>query len=161
VKKKKLEANRSQERSPFSFPKGFTFIEIILAVAIFSILLGLSFPIINRNIKSFNFKSFVNKTYLILDYAKTASTLKNEILKASLDLDNSKIVLTEIDEEVILKEVEIPQKISLDPDKEKIAFYPDSTLQEFNIIIADGRRQAKISSKGFDGKILLDLEYEE
>jgi len=140
------------------FSDGFTFMEIILAVAIISALLGVSYPLLNKNIKNISFKSFVNKTYLVLDYAKTSSVLKSKTFEVRFDSEYGEIFLVKKDEQNrIVKKLEIPEKIKLTLGKEKISFYPDGTLENFILIISDNGREAEIVSKGFDGKIMVDF----
>ena len=140
------------------FSDGFTFMEIILAVAIISALLGVSYPLLNKNIKNISFKSFVNKTNLVLDYAKTSSVLKSKTFEVRFDSEYGEIFLVKKDEQNrIVKKLEIPEKIKLTLGKEKISFYPDGTLENFILIISDNGREAEIVSKGFDGKIMVDF----
>jgi len=134
---------------------GFTFFEVILVVVIMAVLLGSSFPLIRKNIKSTFFKSSVNKVYLLLDYAKTQSILRKVILTANCRQEDKAIFLTEKGKESEkLLEINIPEGIDFESEPEGISFYPDGTSQEFEMSIFDKKgREALISSQGFDGKI--------
>ncbi|UCC95464.1 MAG: hypothetical protein JSW40_01620 [Candidatus Omnitrophota bacterium] len=151
----------TQNRSSIFRRTAITFLELLLTMVIVSVLVGSSLPLVKRNIQSTSFKSFVNKTYLFLDYSKTQAILKDIVLEVRLDVENNSLFLskrgTESDER--LDEIQIPNNIHLDLDKEKIVFYPDGTSQEFKFVISDKhQRHSTISSKGFDGKIVVDVE---
>ena len=137
----------------------FTLIELLLALAIIGILLGISFPLLKKNISNTQFRAIVNKVYLLLDYAKTHSTLKNITVKLISD-DQSKLWLVEgSDSEKKINEIEIPEKTKIEFSQEAIIFYPDGSMQEFEIAISDkDRREAKIWSKGIDGKIIVNQD---
>ncbi|UCD15544.1 MAG: prepilin-type N-terminal cleavage/methylation domain-containing protein [Candidatus Omnitrophota bacterium] len=138
---------------------GFTLLELLLVIAIISVFAGISFPFIKKSIKSTEFRSFSNKTYLFLDYAKTQSVLRNAVLKVKFDLDNKQVSLVERIEELpetVLQKINIPKNINIELENEEIPFYPDATLQPFEIRIFDNEnRGAVVSSKGVDGKIIL------
>ena len=138
----------------------FTLLELILAVIIISIFLGIALPLVNKNIRDLRFSSFLNQAYLFFDYAKTASILENEILDLRLDPEEKSITLIgKTDGEKVLKKLKIPERIYFESEQVKISFYPDGTCQEFEIIIfADSSRRSLISSHGFDGKIRIDEE---
>ncbi len=142
----------------YRLKKGFTLLELLLVIVIISILLGVSTPLIKRNIESTSFKSFINKSYFLLDYAKTLCIFKNTILEVNFDLNGNRIILIEKGEKgEEFKTIKIPKGLHFEIEKETILFYPDGTMEEFEIIISDNeQRKAVISSKGFDGKIRTD-----
>ncbi len=153
----------------------FTLLELLLVVLIISIVLGLNMPAIRKSISSSSFKSFVNKAYLLLDYAKTQAVLKGNILEADyysgsrilgikrFNTEESQgpgiVVPGGLTEEDFLHHVDVPENIAVDIDKaEKIIFYPDGTMTEFSMSIKDKKsgKDAVIESQGFDGKITVE-----
>ena len=105
------------------------------------------------------FKSFVRKTYLLLDYARTGATLANTVVRVKWDRGAEKIFLIGSDALPSRKrqEVPIPKKVHLKSQRQEFIFYPDGTMEEFKIIISgeDGKFSV-ISSRGFDGKIKIE-----
>ena len=142
----------------FKKRRGFTLIELLLVITIISVLAGVSFPFIKNTIQSTRFKSFSNKTYLFLDYAKTQAILRSIVLKVRIDLDNAIMVIIETDDELVesvVYKINIPEKVSIESENEEIFFYPDGTLQPIQITISDDKgRSILVTSKGIDGKIV-------
>jgi Tfp pilus assembly protein FimT len=138
--------------------KAVTLLELLLIVVILSVFLGLSLPYLNTNVRKMSFRSFVNKAYLFLDYAKAHSILTNRILIAQFDFEDNRLYLAaEGEEKAVLEDLTIPEDYTLEIENEKIIFYPDGTLQEFKLLIrAESENTSVISSKGFDGKIIVD-----
>ena len=139
--------------------KAFTLLELLLVVAIIGITLGLSFPLMKKSVKGASFKSFSNKVYFFLDYAKTQSVFKNAVLKVRFDMENNKIILSkeEGEEKNIMNEIKIPEDFDLEFEEETIAFYPDGTIDAFNLVVHDQQdRVFEITSQGFDGKITTE-----
>lgn len=137
---------------------GFTLLELLLVIAIIAIVVGLATPSLKRSINNAVFKAFVQKTYFFLDYAKTQAVCKNGMFVVTFDLEEENFFLTEKDKvDDVMFEIMIPQHAHLETDKKTILFYPDGTLEEFKITIYDDyQRQSVISSKGFNGKIVID-----
>lgn len=142
---------------------GFTLLELMLVVCIIAVLAGFSFPLIKKSVKTAEFRAAVDKIYLFLDYAKTQSIIKNMILEAKLELEGKKLVLLRKEDgdgkEKLLLRTEIFGKVDVKLEPERIIFYPDGTLEKFELIILDARgRKALIWSQGIDGKIILDKD---
>lgn len=134
-----------------------TLLELLLVIVIISVLLGLSIPHLNKSIKNSEFKSFADKTYLFLDYAKNRAIIKAVILQMRFDQEKKQIVLEEREtKQKIFRSVKVPDRINMQLSNEKIIFYPDGTLQKFEVVIYNDKRQITISSLGFDGKIILN-----
>lgn len=142
--------------------KSFTLIEVFLVIALIAIIAAVSFPRITMTMRNIEFKNFVDKAYLLLDYAKTHSVISNKILKVSFDFEKNKVLLwrkagADEEDDEILQQVDIPLMVTLRLEQEEISFFPDGTLQEFSFIIADNEgREAGLLSQGFDGKIILN-----
>lgn len=139
---------------------GFTLLELMLVVCIIAVLAGFSFPLIKKTVKTAEFRAAADKVYLFLDYAKTQSIIQNMILEAKLELDERKLVLlskaSATGEEKLLG-TDIFGKFDVKLEPERIIFYPDGTLDAFELVILDARgRKALISSQGIDGKITLE-----
>ncbi|MFH1504736.1 MAG: prepilin-type N-terminal cleavage/methylation domain-containing protein [Candidatus Omnitrophota bacterium] len=135
--------------------KGFTLLELLLVTAIISILAGFTYPLARKSIKAAEFRTFTDKVYLFLDYAKTQAIIKNTVLEVEFDLEENKIFLVKNGEDTgnVLSQIQLPVKISLRPEGEKIIFYPDGTIDKFEVNISHDTRSTVVSSKGFDGKI--------
>ena len=80
---------RTYKRARFPSARGFTYIELILALIIIFSLLGLSFPLVKKNLNRVHFRSVVNRVYLLLDYAATSATLRNKAVTVEFDSDIS------------------------------------------------------------------------
>jgi prepilin-type N-terminal cleavage/methylation domain-containing protein len=140
--------------------KAFSLLEVLLTTIIILILASVSFPLLKKNIKTAEFKSYVNKTYLFLDYAKTQSIIKNVVLEVKADFQRNELVLTEREEyeqAPILSRIRISENIDIKLEPEKIIFYPDGSLEKFTMEFLDSHHSAVISSQGLDGKIVKEL----
>lgn len=138
---------------------GWTLLELMLVIAIIAVFAAVSFPALKKTIQATEFKSFSDKIYLFLDYAKTQSVLRGVVLKVKIDQDDKIISLIETREdsnEGILYKITIPAGINIESEKEEIFFYPDGTLSALEINIAGARsRRSSLVSKGIDGKIII------
>ncbi|MCK4917836.1 MAG: hypothetical protein KAS51_06455 [Candidatus Omnitrophica bacterium] len=136
--------------------QAFTLLELLLIILIISVVLSTSLPLIRINVKNMEFKIFINKTYLFLDYAKVQAVLKNIIFSVRFNMKDNKIYLLAKgkNEDQKTLEINVPKNIYIRFDNEDLLFYPDGTFQEFKIDIFDkNKRNTIISSSGFDGKI--------
>jgi prepilin-type N-terminal cleavage/methylation domain-containing protein len=149
--------NLQPETSKAERRTGFTFLELLLVIAIIAILLGMTIPLVSKSIRNTFFNSFVNKTYLFFDYASTQATLRNKAVETKFDPQQNYIFLREYKKnDKVISQMQIPDKINIGADKETVVFYPDGTLEEFKVVISDDqKREAEISSAGFDGKLKL------
>lgn len=139
--------------------QALTLIELLLVIFIIAIVLGLSTPFLTRNIENTKLNAFVNKVYYLLDYAKNRAVLKSEIMQVNFNTNENKIVLKNKEDQTnISRSLNIPKEINLQLSDEDIYFYPDSTLQEFEIFIHNNRKKFKIFSLGFNGKISINEE---
>ncbi|MFH1768774.1 MAG: prepilin-type N-terminal cleavage/methylation domain-containing protein [Candidatus Omnitrophota bacterium] len=139
----------------FNSKPAFTLLELLLTIGIIAVVLAMTFPFIQNNIKNVFFTSFVNRAYLFLDYAKSKAVLKNAPLAVSFDLERKTFFLFEAGQkESGDMKLKVPEAITLSMEKEEIHFYPDGTLEEFSLVISDNRgRSVSCRSSGFDGKI--------
>ena len=138
--------------------KAFTLLELICVLLIIVFLLGLNIPSFREHLRNARVKSFINKTYLYIDYAQTCATLRNTVLEVSFDADESRISLSKKgdEENAELRNIIVPENINVEFSREKIIFYPDGTSQEFTINISDSKgKHFEITSEGFDGKIII------
>ena len=140
----------------YCLKQAFTLLELLLIIVIISVVLSISLPLISVNVRSMYLKSFVNKTCILLDYAKVQAVLKNIVLSVRFDSKDNKIFLLAKGKGEFKKkkEVIVPKNIYVNFDKDDIFFYPDGTFLEFKINIFDkNQRSFVISSSGFDEKI--------
>ncbi len=138
---------------------GFTLLELLFVILIISVILGLSMPLIKKSVNKASFKAFVDKSYFLLDYAKSYAILKTKVLEVKLDLKERKIVLSEREsgnkDGDKLLEIKIPESIKVESQKENIPFFPDGTMEEFEIIFSDGEAgYSRIYSKSNEGRIV-------
>jgi len=130
-----------------------TLLELLLVIALIAILVGVNFPRLKTTIQNTQFRSFADKVYFLLDYAKTHAVLNTKIITARFDTDAHKISLRE-PENILVEEIDIPRNLVLEADKLSVVFYPDGTCSDFRITLSDDEeRTVAISSGGFDGKI--------
>jgi len=138
--------------------KSFTLLETLLVVAIISILAGFTFPLARNSIKAARFRAFKDKVYLFLDYAKTQAVIKGKVLEAEFDSQAGQVRLLGKDggaEQEVLFKAGIPDEIRVKFEPDKVIFYPDGTIEEFEVSICGDKREAVFFSKGFDGRIAL------
>lgn len=122
-------------------------------MCILALILGLSFPFIKASIRNYDFRSFVNKTYLFLDYAKTQAVLNSKEVKVRIDQDEKTILIFKDDK---ADKINIPESIALKTENDTITFYPDGTSNEFELTITSAGSDVVFSGKGFNGKIEIE-----
>ncbi|MBN3039510.1 MAG: GspH/FimT family pseudopilin [Candidatus Omnitrophica bacterium] len=144
----------------------FTLLELILVIAIISILLGTTFPLINKKVKSAALKSFADEVFFLLDYARSRAILNNHQTEIVFEFDQGILYLAdsslkppnqqESEDLDIIKKIYIPEKINIESDNSRVIFFPDGTSVEFNIAISNKDKSIlQISSDGFDGRIKI------
>jgi len=141
--------------------KGFTLLEVLLVVAIISVLAGFTFPLARKSIKLARFRACADKVYLFLDYAKTQAVVKAEVLEAEFDSESNEMFLMKRQDsgkqESLFKMVFSDDiKVKLEPNK--VVFYPDGTMEEFEITVFSPKRSAVFFSRGFDGRITRESD---
>lgn len=163
---KKIKENHEFQKQSFWVSRqgasaGFTLIEFLLVMVIIACLLGLAFPRLQRNIKTNAFGFFVEKTYLLLDYARTRAILKSIIVQIKFDQEAKKIVLVEKDNTLntTLSSVFVPEEISCQSAGPVISFFPDGTSEKIKIVISSRAGLSSIiSGSGADGKITVEKD---
>jgi prepilin-type N-terminal cleavage/methylation domain-containing protein len=141
----------------------FTLLELLLTLVIIAVLLGVSLPRLSRSLQTSNYRSFVNKAYLFLDYAHTRATLTSQVLAVEADWsqDALRLVPVSAPESEPLAEIKIPEDIQLELEEE-IIFYPDGTMQEFKLVICRSNASCSvILGEGARGRIVIEDSLDE
>jgi len=118
------------------------------------VLAGAAVPSLKNSVRNAEFKGFVNKLYLFLDYARSRSTLENMVL--AVDIDNERKVVLIKEKDLELNHVDIPSGTLVQSKQPEVLFYPDGTSGQFELLVQAGDNQRSvIVSQGFDGKIKI------
>lgn len=134
--------------------ESFTLVELLLVMVVILVLAGVSIPSLKNSARNAEFKGFINKLYLFLDYARSRSTLENSILAVNIDNEGKILLIQEKDTE--LNHIGIPADIQIQSNAPQVLFYPDGTSQQFELLVQAGQDQHSIIlSRGFDGKIKI------
>ncbi|MFC1808826.1 Tfp pilus assembly protein FimT/FimU [Candidatus Omnitrophota bacterium] len=153
-----------KKRVSNNFIKGFTLIEVLLVVILFSVAAAAIFPNFKQFYAKSVFDSNLQRILKTFEYARTRAMIENAFLRLSLDLDERSFVL-EIKNETALRGIEFMPlsgkfgKINYLPDEvnfgnsstREIFFNPDGSVEKYKIILHDVKREKVIKGKGYFG----------
>jgi len=143
--------------------KCFTLLELMLVIAIISVVAGINLPYFKNQLDKFRIEDFVRRLYLFFDHAKTYAVFYSLNTKIEIE-DNKEITITKKQDEEFKPIEERFRRISLlknmvieAKDSEPVLFYPDGTCGEFSWdIVYRGKKLYTIKSLGFDGKFEIE-----
>jgi len=146
-----------------SFRRCFTLLELILVIAIISIVAGLSLPRFKNQLDKFQIEDFARRLYLFLDRAKTYSVFYSKNTKVDMEPDAGELSIKkkrDQDYEVIeerYSRLMLPHNISIKTEDMPVVFYPDGTCSEFLLnVVYKGKELYTIKSLGFNGKLEIE-----
>jgi len=169
----KASARRLVEKTLGS--RGFTLIEIILVVVIFSVVIVLAVPNLGSTYSSMLMKKQAEDIVYLMRYAQSRAIIKSVFVRLIFDADYTKYRLLQSrseDEDVDIDDIvfvpfsgrfsrshKIPNDINVESDSQEINFYPDGKIDKSNIGICREEKCYTVSTEKQRGHVLLLREF--
>ena len=112
---------------------GFTFIELVLVVAIIGVLIGVSIP--NLKVKNYDIQLHTGSRRMqaFMNYLSHRSIAQGEAICLTIDKERNEYSAGIKAQENSFKTQHLPRYIAIESDKDKICFYPDGKITEVDI----------------------------
>ncbi|MFH1440912.1 MAG: prepilin-type N-terminal cleavage/methylation domain-containing protein [Candidatus Omnitrophota bacterium] len=144
--------------------KGFTFIELLIVVAIVGVLTGIAVPQLRKALDNFQEEAFAKDLFYLVRYIQGRSISEGKIYCLKIDLDNAEFQAVYKKEDDFLnlsgkfgKKYKVPSgiELSIDPvEKREIYFYPDGSIDKISIVFTNRlEKEAVITIQGFRSSI--------
>jgi len=126
---------------------GFTLLELLFVIMLILILAAVNYPLFRNNLQGLQLSSFSKKLQVLFIYLRDQSIVERKAIYLVIDVENKKYwseIIGEDGQDVVLKRYIVPERIEIETKNNKIAFYPDGTI--------DG-----VDSKGETDKVVIKL----
>lgn len=144
--------------------KGWTFIELLIVIAIIGVLTGIAVPQIRKTYDNFQQETFAKDLFYLVRYLQDCSISVGKIYCLNIDLDNAEFQAVYKKEDNFLnlsgkfgKKYKLPSGIELtiDPvEKRQVYFYPDGSIDKISIVFINRLgKKAVITIQGFRSSI--------
>ena len=138
--------------------KAFTLIELLLVIIIIGILINVALPVLRVNFDKLQLESFSSRLLSLMNYLQQRAVAEGKIIFLDLDPDN-KIYWVQRKDESKLGTYSIPPDLTVTVPENKVAFYPDGSMDKITITINNRLGQSiGITSKGVFGGVKLQAQ---
>ncbi len=146
---------------------GFTLLELLVVLLIFSIVLGLSTPLFSRTFSHLKLEIFSSNMARLLDYAGNRAVATRSRMRVHFDREGGRYWLLQaqgVSSESSFERVTDkwgrtywdPDGVSVDPSTPDVTFYPDGTADPFKLIILDhGKIRYRLVTHVWTGRVSL------
>jgi len=113
----------------------FTFIELLIVVAIIGVLVAVSFPTFRNNYNNMQLNTFSRELQGFMNYLQERAIVERKIIYLNIDKENKEYWAGtgNIDAQVRLKTYHIPEEINFEIQMPQIAFFPDGSIKNGSI----------------------------
>jgi prepilin-type N-terminal cleavage/methylation domain-containing protein len=126
---------------------GFTLIEILFVVIIIAILIGTSLPRLKNTFEGMQLNTASSRLQSFMNYLSEHSIVTGKVIYLRINNDDKKYWAVTQDKSV-LKTIAIPQGIRIETEAEKIAFYPDGTIDKVTLKLSNNNQYINLTTKG-------------
>lgn len=94
-----------------------------------------------------------------MNYLREHSIVTGEVIYLIIDQDNKLYSAQTKDGEIFFKVQRLPAEINIESEQEKIAFYPDGSIDKLSInLINPNNQSVSLTTKGVFGGVKLQLQ---
>lgn len=134
--------------------KAFTFIELLCVTIIIGILIGAALPVIRKSLLLTRLNAHASEISNFIVYLRNRSMLEKEIIYLYIDSAKKQCWAIKACDLKRIKTIPVTCEIKMGPDKEKMGFYPDGTIDKTEILLsAPGNEEIILTTKGIFGGV--------
>lgn len=135
---------------------GFTFIELVLVVAIIGVLVGVSIPNLKVKYYDIMLHNSSRQMQAFMNYLSQRSVAQGEAICLAIDKEKNEYSARLKAQENSFKTQHLPRHIAIESDKEEICFYPDGKITgvDIKLSIAAGM-SISLTTKGVLGGVKM------
>lgn len=137
----------------------FTFVELLLVIALLAVIAGLSIPNFSRTLDHLALDNSSRALQTVIQYLRYRSISEEKIIYLNINPEKKEYYAQFAGDQARIKTGYIPGGIKIGSDSEQIAFYPDGQIGEITISLS-GRDNQRIllTTKGVLGDIKVTYE---
>lgn len=113
--------------------RGFTFVEILLVIALIGLMVGISAPRFKKTFNALQLQTFSAKLQAYMNYLRERSIVEGEILLLTIDPEKKECWVKIKDAPDRLKTYFLPGGINISATQKEVCFYPDGTIDKVTI----------------------------
>jgi len=144
----------------------FTFIELLIVIAIIGILVGVSVPRLRKTADNFRLDNFVKDTYYLCRYLQASSISEGRIYCLNVNPSEKWLKVSYKDTDGIFKQAagkltkprKVPEGILIVSlqDVTEIYFYPDGSISEITFTFENSyNHKASLTTNGITGAVKI------
>lgn len=134
--------------------KGFTFIEILLVIALIAIMAAISVPKLKKTVDDMQLQIGSDKLQAFIVYLRERSVVEGGIILLTIDTQKKEYWAQAQDSASRLKTYTIPGTINIETDKREVFFYPDGSIDKVTVKLSSpDKRTITLSTEGVYGGI--------
>lgn len=138
---------------------GLTFIEILVAVVIISILIAISLPNFRKTFNNLELNNISLELQTFMNYLRERSIVETKLAYLNIDNEKKEYWAQIEGESKRLRTYHIPKDIKVETEQKQIIFYPDGSIDKVTVRLSNINNQAvSLTTKGVFGGVKLQAE---
>lgn len=136
--------------------RSFTFIELILVIALIGILSVVAIPQFRKTFNDLQLNNFARDLQSFMNYLEQRSIVERKIITLNVDDVNKEYWAQIKDEPNRLKTYSIPKEINTETNQSQIRFYPDGQIDAVTIsLINPSNQRLRLTTEGVFGGVKI------
>ena len=135
----------------------FTLLELLFVIIIIGIMVGVSFPGLKRNFDRMQLDNFSRELQSSMNYLSQRSQAEGKVIRLYIDVGNSVCWAGFDGSASRIKNIPIPQDITVEASKDQVRFYPESRIEAVTVKLSNPQGQSvSLTSEGVLGRVKID-----